>query len=387
MPRPALHRLCAALCIGLALPAQAELSALVAAEPTARKEAQGLPRAAMESSLGKAVGQPLTVTTTEDLADAMRATRSGGYDVFIAPPQVAASALGHGYELVGATEGSEQYVLVARQGLASVAALKGGRLYLPQQESIYSYLARGMLNAQGLSLKDLRKVEYARYPQAGLAALSVGATDATVVRQSDWEAWAKDNANQARSLATSMAVPGGFSVVVRSSLPADQKAKLARWFAQPVAFNALKPASQRPDLADYKAIAQLGIFTPVSLPGAKVVTPAEVKDLMAGGAMFVDTRTSKEFLTKRVPKAVFAPYVEKSLKDTAFDPAQDDFTALAKLNLDKDKPTIFACNGAECWKSYKASKHALAQGFKQVYWFRGGLPAWEAAGLPVSQGD
>ena len=50
-----------------------------------------------------------------------------------------------------------------------------------------------------------------------------------------------------------------------------------------------------------------------------------------------------------------------------------------------DKPTIFSCNGAECWKSYKASKVAMAQGFKTVYWFRGGLPEWEATGLQVAQ--
>lgn len=51
--------------------------------------------------------------------------------------------------------------------------------------------------------------------------------------------------------------------------------------------------------------------------------------------------------------------------------------------LDKAKPVIFACNGAECWKSYKASKAAVERGFKQVYWFRGGLPEWRAQGLPV----
>jgi 3-mercaptopyruvate sulfurtransferase SseA len=44
---------------------------------------------------------------------------------------------------------------------------------------------------------------------------------------------------------------------------------------------------------------------------------------------------------------------------------------------------IFQCNGPECWKSYKAARVALSKGFKSVYWFRGGYPEWEAAGLPV----
>jgi len=61
--------------------------------------------------------------------------------------------------------------------------------------------------------------------------------------------------------------------------------------------------------------------------------------------------------------------------------------ALAALDkLDKEKPVIFACNGAECWKSYKASKTALARGFKTVYWLRGGLPEWEASQLQVAKG-
>ena len=87
----------------------------------------------------------------------MRATRSGGYDVFISPPQVAASALAHGYSLVGATDSDEQYLLVGRSHVASVGELRGGQIYLPQQDSIYTYLARGMLNANGLSFKDLEE--------------------------------------------------------------------------------------------------------------------------------------------------------------------------------------------------------------------------------------
>jgi rhodanese-related sulfurtransferase len=97
----------------------------------------------------------------------------------------------------------------------------------------------------------------------------------------------------------------------------------------------------------------------------------------------VDTRTEKEFKSKRIPQAVFVPYQEKSLKDVVFDAALDDFSNLERL--DKTKPTIFSCNGAECWKSYKASKFALAKGFADVYWFRGGLPEWEAAGLNVTK--
>ncbi len=48
---------------------------------------------------------------------------------------------------------------------------------------------------------------------------------------------------------------------------------------------------------------------------------------------------------------------------------------------------IFACNGAECWKSFKASHAALKAGYKRVHWFRGGFPAWRAAGLKTETGN
>jgi ABC-type phosphate/phosphonate transport system substrate-binding protein/rhodanese-related sulfurtransferase len=345
--------------------ASAELTAMVALEPTSKKEGLMLSRTGLESHLSKAAGQAVTVSTSDDLADVMRATRSAGYDVFIAPPQVAASALSRGYELVGSTAPAEQYVLVGISQIASAEAMRGRRLYLPQQDSIYTYLARGMLNASGLSFKDLNRIEYALYPQAGLVAMSLKMYDATVVRQSDWAAWEKENPGVAKVLSTSAAVPGGLSVVMKSELPPDVRAKVANWFTASGPKAGLKPVSSHADLADYKAVAHLGTFTPKQLPGAQVVSALDVKQLVEGGAVLVDTRTEKEYKTKRVPRAVLASYVEKSIKDVAFQAAQDDFSAIEKL--DKSSKVIFACNGAECWKSYKASRQALAAARRRAW--------------------
>jgi len=361
--------------------ASAQISAVVAIEPTSRKDGLMLSRQGLENHLSKVTGQPVTVTITEDLTDVMRATRSGGYEIFIAPAQVVASAIAHGYELVGSTEPAEQYVLVAKAQLAEPGEMRKRKIYLPQQDSIYTYMARGMLNANGLSFKDLGTVEYARYPQAGLTAVQLGMSDATVIRRSDWDGWAKENPGIAKVLATSGSVPGGFSIAIKKDLPADVRGKMARWFAQSATAAGMKPVAAHAELTDYKAVAQLGTFTPKALPGAQVVTASEVQQLIAQGAVVVDTRNEKEYKAKRIPTAVFVPYHEKSLKDVAYDPKLDDFSGLDKL--DRTKPTIFHCNGAECWKSYKASKTAVEKGFAKVYWFRGGLPEWEASGLPV----
>jgi len=374
----------ASLVVGgmLATLAQAQLTAVVVVEPTARKDVWMVSRAGLESSLSKLLGQAATVVTSEDLTDAMRATRSGDYDVFIAPAQVVASALAHGYELVGATDGDEQYVLVGRSSVRSTADMRKARIYLPQQDSIYTYMARGMLTGAGLSFKDLGKVEYARLPQAGLVAVGMGLYEATVVRREDWDLWMKDNPGATHVLATSGSVPGGLSVAIRNSLPIDVRSKLARMFTTSASSFGMRPVAQRLDLAPYRKVAELGTFTPVSLPGVRVVKADEVKRLIEQGAVVVDTRTEKEFKSRHIPGALLVPYHEKSLKDVAYDPAADDFTGLARL--DPARPTVFHCNGAECWKSYKASKAALARGFTKVYWFRGGVPEWDGLGMQTA---
>ena len=358
--------------------ALADISALVVMEPTNRKDGMMVSRDALQNHLSKVLGETVTVTTTEDLTDAMRATRSGGYDIFISPPQVAASALAHGYSLVGSTDSDEQYLLVGQSRIASVNALRGSQIYLPQQDSIYTYLARGMLNVNGLSFKDLKNVDYQRYPQAGLVALMINSSEATIVRRADWESWNKEHDGVAKVLAVSTAVPGGFSVSIRKKLPAETRARLAHWFETDATTCGLKPIYAHPDLTPYTRVAELGTFTPKALPGATVVTLPEVKALVENGAVLVDTRIAEEYKDKHIPGALWLPYGEKSLKDVAFDAHADNFPGLAKL--DREQNIVFQCNGPECWKSYKASKAAIAAGYKHVYWFRGGMPEWETAG-------
>lgn len=367
----------------LSAQALADISALVVMEPTNRKDGMMVSRDALEAHLAKVLGQAVTVTTTDDLTDAMRATRSGGYDIFISPPQVAASALAHGYALVGSTDTDEQYLLVARSRVASVGELRGSQIYLPQQDSIYTYLARGMLNANGLSFKDLKKVQYERYPQAGLFALLLGSSEATMVRRDEWVSWDKAHSGIAKVLAVSSAVPGGFSVAVRKNLPPEMRGKLTRWFESDAPSCGLKMVYAHPDLAPYTRVAELGTFTPKSLPGATVVDLDSVKALLSNGAVLVDTRIEAEYRDKHIPGALWLPYAEKSLKDVAFDPRVDNFPGLAKL--DRGQKIVFQCNGPECWKSYKASKAAIAAGYKRIYWFRGGMPEWEIAGERVEK--
>ncbi len=37
----------------------------------------------------------------------------------------------------------------------------------------------------------------------------------------------------------------------------------------------------------------------------------------------------------------------------------------------------------ECWVSYNAALRAINAGYTNVLWYRGGIEAWKAAGLPT----
>jgi rhodanese-related sulfurtransferase len=55
----------------------------------------------------------------------------------------------------------------------------------------------------------------------------------------------------------------------------------------------------------------------------------------------------------------------------------------AAVNNNLAMPVVFFCEGSACWESYNAGLRAEKIGFTKVYWYRGGLFAWKAAGFPL----
>jgi len=122
--------------------------------------------------------------------------------------------------------------------------------------------------------------------------------------------------------------------------------------------------------------------TPDSLKGATLVDAVKAKSLSDSGVMVIDSRVANEYAESHIKGAISVPYKEKSAKSADFDASQDSFD-LSKLPADKNTAMIIYCNGAECWKSYKASTAAIKAGYKTVYWFRLGIPQWKAKGYPT----
>jgi rhodanese-related sulfurtransferase len=372
----------------LCAPATAtDFRALVSIDPA--DSARGFfSTAAPAAALSKAVNTNVRLLVSKDLKDCMRATRTGENQILIGPAHVVASALSHGYVLLAVSGSAAKFALVARKGVARAPDLAGARLYLPQQDSMRSYVARALLEQDGLSLKSLKSVEYRNTSGAGLVAVGLGLTDATVADLPEAQEWIQGNPGKASILSMSQDVPGGFGLAVHSSVSAADRERIVRLATEPNS-PLLQIAEFRRAVAlsekAYAYVASLGIVTPESLTGAQVVSAEQVFELVSKGAVVVDTRSAKEYAAERIAQAVWAPYGEKSLKERDYNAALDDFSAFAKL--DRNKATVFLCNGPECWKSYKASREALAMGFKTVYWFRGGMPEWRSLGMPTARGD
>ena len=335
-------------------------------------------------SLSRATGSRTTITQTGSMADVMRASRTLENEIIIAPAHVTASAILHAYQLL-ATSGQEQvFVLVTKNDIDSMDKVAGKRLYLPQQDSLRSYVAKGLLTESGIKLKQFSKVTYGNTSGGGLYALSFDLADVTIAEKGEAEKWIAAHPGRARILKSTRPVPGGLNMVVRKDFCASECGRLAEW--------ANSSEGVIPGMARFHAVgadagkqftyvASLGISTPDTLKGATRVSADDVAELAKQGVTIADTRTQKEYENEHVRGAILVPYGEKSLKEADFDATKDDFAALK--NLPADKPVVFMCNGLECWKSYKASHAAVAAGFSKVYWFRGGMPEWREKHMPV----
>ena len=49
---------------------------------------------------------------------------------------------------------------------------------------------------------------------------------------------------------------------------------------------------------------------------------------------------------------------------------------------DLRQPFVFYCR-SDCWLSWNAARRAHALGYRELYWYRDGIDAWEQAGRPL----
>jgi rhodanese-related sulfurtransferase len=98
------------------------------------------------------------------------------------------------------------------------------------------------------------------------------------------------------------------------------------------------------------------------------VSLAHIKKLMEEKADFalIDARPERTFAQGSIPGAI-------NISDSKFDKES------AKLPASKDTTLIFFCGGLKCDLSSKSALKARALGYKKVFVFPEGYPAWQAA--------
>jgi len=124
--------------------------------------------------------------------------------------------------------------------------------------------------------------------------------------------------------------------------------------------------------------------TPLSVPGARTAVTRQVAGALAGAhpPILIDVGNSWGG-HQTLPGAIWMRGAgdDAGAKNAGLDRL---FSALlASVAPDRDQALVVFCESSVCWESYNAALRAAADGYVNVRWYRGGVAAWRAAGLPT----
>jgi adenylate cyclase len=105
--------------------------------------------------------------------------------------------------------------------------------------------------------------------------------------------------------------------------------------------------------------------------GATTIDLKQAKTLHDRGVKFVDVRPAKPYVSGHVPGAFNLDVTTELTRDS-----------LSRI-VGKNEEFVLSCHGKTCPDSAYASAKAVMWGFKRVYYFSAGFPAWQEAGYPV----
>jgi PQQ-dependent catabolism-associated CXXCW motif protein len=121
--------------------------------------------------------------------------------------------------------------------------------------------------------------------------------------------------------------------------------------------------------------------TPRSVPGAKTITTRELVELYKRlRPVLIDVLDWTEGAFA-LPGTLWIQGMGKAhLSGSEYAELR---SLLAQVAPDKTAPLVVYCLSWECWLSYNATLTASDLGYTNLYWYRGGISAWNQARLPV----
>ena len=123
--------------------------------------------------------------------------------------------------------------------------------------------------------------------------------------------------------------------------------------------------------------------TPTTVPGAKTIRTEELADMLSRQKpILIDV--ALDSWGRSIPGAIglqgaghgahFSGGVQDRFHRTIHDLTNGDLSA----------PTVVFCVNSERFTGYNLALRLVALGYTEVYWYRGGVEAWQVSGLPES---
>lgn len=111
---------------------------------------------------------------------------------------------------------------------------------------------------------------------------------------------------------------------------------------------------------------------PSSIKGSVVINADDLVGL-------IEKRPEIVVVDSRLPTDRRIGFIEGSINVTDDDTNCDSLKSMAPRT---EIPVVFYCNGERCPRSGHSVNTAVSCGYKNVYWFRGGMDEWKAKNYP-----
>lgn len=142
------------------------------------------------------------------------------------------------------------------------------------------------------------------------------------------------------------------------------------------AFGADWPDPLVKELEALKAAGKEKQDMPAAMPGVKEISGDELKQWIDSKKKFVimDNRLKADYDKEHITGAVLLT-VDELVKDPKLANAYG-----------KDDILVNYCNGVKCWRSPGAILLLKHMGYKNLYWYRQGIPDWIKKDFPTVEG-
>jgi PQQ-dependent catabolism-associated CXXCW motif protein len=135
---------------------------------------------------------------------------------------------------------------------------------------------------------------------------------------------------------------------------------------------------------------------PQSIAGGAVIHTAALRALLrTARPILVDVAAAPRKPSALAPGALWMPLGHRDIPGSLWIPdaglgvVSDRLDAFFRSTLrqathgDPNAAIVVYCHHA-CWLSWNASKRAIADGYRNVFWYPDGVEGWSGAGLPVA---